>query len=79
MKEADPRSRSVALFNNPTNQHAASFNRKMTADGASLGMQVQIVDIAGEGDLEAAFEPSAARKRNRYCLPRNRRSCPNAM
>ncbi len=56
LKEADPRLRSVALFNNPTNQHAASFNRKMTADGAALGLRVQIVDIAGEGDLDAAFE-----------------------
>jgi putative ABC transport system substrate-binding protein len=56
LKEADPRLRSVALFNNPTNQHAASFNRKMTADGAALGLHVQVVDIAGEGDLDAAFE-----------------------
>jgi ABC-type uncharacterized transport system substrate-binding protein len=55
LKEADSRLRSVALFNNPTNQHAASFNRKMTAHGVSLGMRVQIVDLAGEGDLDAAF------------------------
>jgi putative ABC transport system substrate-binding protein len=55
LKEADPRLRSVALFNNPTNQHAASFNRKMTALGVSLGMHVQIVDFEGEGDLDASF------------------------
>ena len=55
LKEADPRLRSVALFNNPTNQHAASFNRKLTAHGVSLGLHVQIVDFAGEGDLDAAF------------------------
>jgi putative ABC transport system substrate-binding protein len=47
--------RSVALFNNPTNQHAASFNKKLAAHGVSLGLHVQIVDFAGEGDLDAAF------------------------
>jgi putative ABC transport system substrate-binding protein len=55
LKEADPRLRSVALFNNPTNQHAASFNTKMTAHGASLGLHVQVVDITGDGGLDAAF------------------------
>ncbi len=55
LKETVPRLRSVALFNNPTNQHAASFSRKMVADGASLGIHVQLVDVAGDGDLDAAF------------------------
>jgi putative ABC transport system substrate-binding protein len=55
LKEAAPGLRSVALFVNRTNEHAASFAKHLRADATALGMQVQLVEIAGQGDLEPAF------------------------
>ena len=55
LKEAAPRLRSVAVFINPTNEAAAPLVKQMRPDAASLGMQVQILEVSGKGDFEAAF------------------------
>lgn len=62
LKEAAPRLRSVAVFNNPTNQHAASYIDKMNAEAVALGMRAQRIDVTGEGDLDVAF--AALRRAN---------------
>ena len=55
LKEAAPGLRSVAVFANPSNESAAPFVKQMRADAVALGMQVQIVEVLGPGDFEAAF------------------------
>jgi len=55
LKEAVPRLRSIAVFVVPTNEHAAQWFKKMSADAEALGMRAQRVDILGQGDFEAAF------------------------
>jgi putative ABC transport system substrate-binding protein len=55
LKEAVPRLRSIAVFVVPTNEHAAQWFKKMSADAEALGMRAQRVDILGPGDFEAAF------------------------
>jgi len=55
LKEAVPLLRSIAVFVVPTNEHAAQWFKKMSADAAALGMRAQRVDILGPGDFEAAF------------------------
>jgi putative ABC transport system substrate-binding protein len=55
LKEAAPRLTSVAIFVNPTNEHAAQFVRRMSAAAVGLGLRPQIVEIAGPRDLEAGF------------------------
>lgn len=55
LKEAAPRLRSVAVFINPTNEHAAQFFKKMNADAEALGMRAQRIDILGASDFEPAF------------------------
>ena len=55
LKEAAPGLRSVAVFVNPSNEAAAPFVKQMRADAVALGMQVQIVEVSGPGDFEAAF------------------------
>jgi len=69
LKEAAPRLRSVALFVNRTNEHAASFAKYLRADAAALGMRVQVVEIAGQGDLEAAFAVIRQAKTESILLP----------
>jgi len=56
LKEAAPRLRSVALFTNPSNEGAAGLIKQVRADALALGMQAQVVEISGPGDLEPAFE-----------------------
>ena len=55
VKEAAPRLRSVALFTNPSNEAAAAMVKQTRADALALGMQLQIVEVFGKGDFEAAF------------------------
>ena len=55
LQEAVPRLRSVAVFVNLSNEHAAQYAKRMTAEAATLGMRAQIVDVSGQGDLETAF------------------------
>jgi len=53
LKEAVPRLQSVAVFINPTNEAAAPLVTQMRA--ASLGMQLQILEVSSNSDLEGAF------------------------
>lgn len=69
LKEAAPRLQSVALFVNRTNEHAASFAKYLKADAAALGMRLQVVEIAGQGDLEAAFALIRHAKTESILLP----------
>ena len=55
VKEAAPRLRSIALFTNPSNEAAAAMVKQTRADALALGMQLQIVEVFGKGDFEAAF------------------------
>jgi putative ABC transport system substrate-binding protein len=55
LKEAAPRLRSVAVFINPSNEAAPPLVTQLRADAVALGMQVQIVEVSGKGDFEAAF------------------------
>ncbi len=55
LKEAAPGLRSVAVFANPSNEAAAPLVKQWRADAVALGMQVQIVEVLGRGDFEAAF------------------------
>jgi putative ABC transport system substrate-binding protein len=69
LKEAAPGLRSVALFVNRTNEHAASFAKYLQADAAASGVRVQVVEIAGQGDLEAAFAAIRHAKTESILLP----------
>ena len=62
LKEAAPRLRSVAVFVNPTNAAAAPMVEKVRSGAASLGMQVQNVEVSSKSDFEAAF--AAIRRAN---------------
>jgi putative ABC transport system substrate-binding protein len=62
LKEAAPRLRNVALFANPSNETYAAFVKQLRTDAAASGMQVQIVEVTGPGDFEAAF--AAIRRAN---------------
>ena len=55
LKEAAPRLRSVAVFSNPTNAAAAPMVKILRAEAGSLGMRMQVVEVSGKGDFEAAF------------------------
>ena len=62
LKDAAPRLRSVAVFVNPTNAAAAPMFEKVRSGAASLGMQVQNVEVSSKSDFEAAF--AAIRRAN---------------
>jgi putative ABC transport system substrate-binding protein len=62
LKEAAPRLRSVAVFSNPTNAAAGPMIEKLRQAAASLGVQLQKVEVSGKGDFEAAF--AAIRRAN---------------
>ncbi len=66
LKGAAPRLRSVALFSNPGNEAAAPMVRMLRADAAALGMQLQVVEVLGKGDFEAAF--AAIRNANTHSI-----------
>jgi len=55
LKEAAPRLRSVAVFVNATNEAAAPLVKKLRADTLAAGIQLQILEVSGQGDFEAAF------------------------
>jgi putative ABC transport system substrate-binding protein len=55
LKEAAPRLRSVALFINPSNEAAPPLVKQLKADVAALAMRLQIVEVSGKNDFEAAF------------------------
>jgi len=55
LKEAAPRLRSVAVFVNPTNVGAPPLAKQMRADTTALGMQVEMIEVSGKGDFDAAF------------------------
>jgi putative ABC transport system substrate-binding protein len=55
LKEAVPRIQSVAFLSNPSNETAAAFVRQLQADALAYGIQLQVVDVSGKGDFEAAF------------------------
>jgi putative ABC transport system substrate-binding protein len=55
LKEAAPELRSVAVFINPSNEAAPPLVKQLRGDAISMGMQVQIVEVSGKGDFEAAF------------------------
>ena len=55
LKELAPHLRSVAVFVNPSNAAAPELVKHMRADAVAFAMQVQIVEVSGPGDFEAAF------------------------
>lgn len=55
LKEAAPRLRSVALFINPSNEAAPPLVKQLKADVAALAIRLQIVEVSGKNDFEAAF------------------------
>jgi putative ABC transport system substrate-binding protein len=56
LKEAAPRLHSIAVFSNPTNEAALPMSKQMRRDASALGMQAQIVEVRGKGDIESALE-----------------------
>jgi putative ABC transport system substrate-binding protein len=92
LKEAAPRLRSVALFINPSNEAAPPLVKQLKADVAALAMRLQIVEVSGKNDFEAAFAairsantesilliPEPLIQSNRDALPASRRrtGCPS--
>lgn len=69
LKEAVPRLRSVALFVNPSNDAAAPMARLLQTDAASLGLQLQVVEVKGTSDFEAAFAAIRSAKTQAILLP----------
>ena len=69
LKEAAPGLRSVAVFANPSNEAAAGFVKQMRADAVALGMQVQIVEVLGPGDFDAAFAAIRSASTQSILLP----------
>jgi putative ABC transport system substrate-binding protein len=69
LKEAAPRLRSVALFNNPNNEAATFLVKQMRADAVALGMQVQVVDVTSKDDFEPAFAAIRSASTQSILLP----------
>ncbi len=69
LKEAVLRLRSVALFTNPSNEAAAPLVTLVRADAVSLDLQVQVVEVVGKGDFEAAFAAIRSAKTQAILLP----------
>lgn len=69
LKEAAPRLRSVALFANPNNEAAPAMARRNRADATALGLQLQVVEVQGAGDFEAAFAAIARAGTESILLP----------
>jgi len=55
LKEAAPRLQSVAFISNSSNETAAAFVKQLRADAITYGLQLQVVEVSGKGDFEAAF------------------------
>ena len=67
LKEAAPRLRSVALFVNPSN--GLPVDTHMRADAIALGMQAQIVVVAGKSAFESAFAAIRDAKTESILIP----------
>lgn len=55
LKESVPHLRSVALFTNPSNEAAAPMARQLRAEAATLGLQVQVVEVRAPDDFDGAL------------------------
>lgn len=66
LKEAAPRLRSIAVFVNPSNPAAPALVKHMREDALAVEMQAQIIDVAHQGDFEAAF--AAIRRANTQAI-----------
>jgi putative ABC transport system substrate-binding protein len=55
LKEAAPRLQSVAFLSNSSNETAAAFVSRLRADAMAYGIQLQVVEVSGKSDFEAAF------------------------
>lgn len=69
LKEAVPRLRSATLFANPSNEAAAPMVEQVRADASDLGLQVQVVEVLGKGDFDAAFAAIRSAKTQAILLP----------
>ena len=69
LKEAVPRLRGVTLFTNPSNEAAAPMVRQVRADAVDLGMRVQVVEVLGQGDFEAAFAAIRSARTQAILMP----------
>jgi len=69
LKEAAPRLRSVAFFANPSNETHAAFVKQLREDAVASGIQLQIVEVSGKGDFEAAFAAVRSAKAESILLP----------
>ncbi len=69
LKEAAPRLRSVTLISNPSNETAAAFVKQLRADAVASGIQLQIVEVSGKGDFEAAFAAIRSANTESILLP----------
>ena len=67
LKEAAPRLRSVALFVNPTNEAAGPLLKFIRADAPTLGLRLQIVEVAKPAILNRVSMRSCVKARNRSC------------
>jgi len=55
LKEAVSRLRSVAVFVNPSNDAAVTLVKRFRVEVVTHEMRVQVVEVTGPGDFEAAF------------------------
>jgi ABC-type uncharacterized transport system substrate-binding protein len=69
LKEAAPSLRSVALLANPRNETHAEYVKQFRADALAFGMQVQVVEVASNGDLEAALAAIRSANTQSILLP----------
>ena len=61
--------RSVAVFNNSSNEAAAPFVKHMRANALIYGMHAQIVEVLHRDDFEAAFAAIRGAKTQSILLP----------
>jgi putative ABC transport system substrate-binding protein len=69
LKEAAPRLRSVALFVNPSNEAAAPMARQLSTEAATLGMQVQVIEVRAADDFQGALAAIHQAKTQSIMLP----------
>lgn len=69
LKEAVPRLRSLALLVNPSNEAAAPMARQLRAEGAALGLQVQVVEVRALDDFDGALAAIRQARTQAILLP----------
>jgi putative ABC transport system substrate-binding protein len=69
LKEAAPRLHSVAFLSNPSNETAAAFVKQLRADATAYGIQLQVVEVSGQGDFDAAFAAIRSANTQSILLP----------